>query len=222
MKLKNLFLGSFALTAMLFAQSCDDKNDGPTGAPSIELSTQTLDFEKDGGSQTIKLTATRDWNVTNVPDWIAVDPKSGNPAENKEVTITVLENTGMDRSQDIKFTIGFDGKTLTVNQKGTGSASYTSIKDVREKGSGATLGENTVVCGVVISSKELNNFNSNKYWFFRMKLPVSNFSCLQIILSLGEIKLLLTFLEPLCLSIKACFRLAVLILARSPKSAQVL
>lgn len=123
MKLKNLFLGSFALTAMLFAQSCDDKNDGPTGAPSIELSTQTLDFEKDGGSQTIKLTATRDWNVTNVPDWIAVDPKSGNPAENKEVTITVLENTGMDRSQDIKFTIGFDGKTLTVNQKGAGSAS---------------------------------------------------------------------------------------------------
>ena len=108
---------------MLFAQSCDDKNDGPTGAPSIELSTQTLDFEKDGGSQTIKLTATRDWNVTNVPDWIAVDPKSGNPAENKEVTVTVLENTGMDRSQDIKFTIGFDAKTLTVNQKGTGSAS---------------------------------------------------------------------------------------------------
>lgn len=108
---------------MLFAQSCDDKNDGPTGAPSIELSTQTLDFEKDGGSQTIKLTATRDWNVTNVPDWIAVYPKSGNPAENKDVTVTVLENTGMDRSQDIKFTIGFDAKTLTINQKGTGSAS---------------------------------------------------------------------------------------------------
>lgn len=123
MKLKNLFLGSFALTAMLFAQSCDDKNDGPTGAPSIELSTQTLDFKKEGGSKTIKLTATRDWNVTNVPDWIDVDPKSGNPAENKEVTVTVLENTGMDRSQDIKFTIGFDAKTLTVNQKGTGSAS---------------------------------------------------------------------------------------------------
>ena len=123
MKLKNLFLGSFALTAMLFAQSCDDKNDGPTGAPSIELSTQTLDFEKDGGSQTIKLTATRDWNVTDVPDWIAVDPKSGNPAENKEVTVTVLENTGMDRTQVIKFTIGFDAKSLTVNQKGTGSAS---------------------------------------------------------------------------------------------------
>lgn len=140
MKLKNLFLGSFALTAMLFAQSCDDKNDGPTGAPSIELSTQTLDFEKDGGSQTIKLTATRDWNVTNVPDWIAVDPKSGNPAENKEVTVKVLENTGMDRSQEIKFTIGFDGKTLTVNQKGTGSASEVVVyhndfdKKLAEKG----------------------------------------------------------------------------------------
>ncbi|MCI7195892.1 MAG: hypothetical protein MR502_01055 [Bacteroides sp.] len=141
MKLKNLFLGSFALTAMLFAQSCEDKNDGPTGAPSIELSTQTLDFEKDGGSQTIKLTATRDWNVTNVPDWIAVDPKSGNPAENKEVIVTVLENTGMDRSQDIKFTIGFDAKTLTVNQKGTGSAAEVVVyhndfdKELAVKGS---------------------------------------------------------------------------------------
>lgn len=141
MKLKNLFLGSFALTAMLFAQSCDDKNDGPTGAPSIELSTQTLDFEKDGGSKTIKLTATRDWNVTNVPDWIDVDPKSGNPAENKEVTVTVLENTGMDRSQDIKFTIGFDAKTLTVNQKGTGSAAEVVVyhndfdKELAVKGS---------------------------------------------------------------------------------------
>ena len=126
---------------MLFAQSCEDKNDGPTGAPSIELSTQTLDFEKDGGSQTIKLTATRDWNVTNVPDWIAVDPKSGNPAENKEVTVTVLENTGMDRSQDIKFTIGFDAKTLTVNQKGTGSAAEVVVyhndfdKELAVKGS---------------------------------------------------------------------------------------
>mgnify|MGYP004640613295 CR=1 FL=1 len=141
MKLKNLFLGSFALTAMLFAQSCDDKNDGPTGAPSIELSTQTLDFEKDGGPQTIKLTATRDWNVTDVPDWIAVDPKSGNPAENKEVTVTVLENTGMDRTQVIKFTIGFDAKTLTVNQKGTGSASEVVVyhndfdKELAVKGS---------------------------------------------------------------------------------------
>ena len=162
MKLKNLFLGSLALTAMLFAQSCGDKNDGPTGAPSIELSTQTLDFEKDGGSQTIKLTATRDWNVTNIPDWIAVDPKAGKPAEGKDVTITVLENTGMDRSEAIKFTIGFDTKTLTINQKGAGSASYTSIKDVREKGAGAKLEENTVVCGVVISSKDLNNFTSGK------------------------------------------------------------
>lgn len=141
MKLKNLFLGSFALTAMLFAQSCDDKNDGPTGAPSIELSTQTLDFEKDGGSQIIKLTATRDWNVTNVPDWIAVDPKSGNPAENKEVTVTVLENTGMDRTQALKFTIGFDAKTLTVNQKGTGSAAEVVVyhndfdKELAVKGS---------------------------------------------------------------------------------------
>lgn len=46
----------------------------------------------------------------------------------------------MDRSQEIKFTIGFDGKTLTVNQKGTGSASEMIVyhndfdKKLAEKG----------------------------------------------------------------------------------------
>lgn len=158
MKLKNLFLGSFALTAMLFAQSCDDKNDGPTGAPSIELSTQTLDFEKDGGSKTIKLTATRDWNVTNVPDWIAVDPKSGNPAENKEVTITVLANDGAestDRTETLSFSIGFDSKSLVVNQKGLAPSPNAegTIKHAISLGKDkdATI-ENVIVVGLTTKS----------------------------------------------------------------------
>lgn len=158
MKLKNLFLGSFALTAMLFAQSCDDKNDGPTGAPSIELSTQTLDFEKDGGSQTIKLTATRDWNVTNVPDWIAVDPKGGKPAEGKDVTITVLANDGAestDRTETLSFSIGFDSKSLVVNQKGLAPSPNAegTIKHAISLGKDkdATI-ENVIVVGLTTKS----------------------------------------------------------------------
>lgn len=39
-----------------------------------------------------------------------------------DVTISVLGNTGLDREAELKFSIGYDTKTLTVKQKGTGSA----------------------------------------------------------------------------------------------------
>lgn len=39
-----------------------------------------------------------------------------------DVTISVLGNTGLDREAELKFFIGYDTKTLTVKQKGTGSA----------------------------------------------------------------------------------------------------
>ena len=124
MRIRTLFLGSFALASMLLAQSCSEKNDEPSGAPSIELSASSVSFEKDGGDQVIQVTATRDWKVEMDADWVAVDPKKGSASEKaSDVTVSVNPNTGLDRSATVKFTIGFETKTLTVNQKGTGSAS---------------------------------------------------------------------------------------------------
>ena len=162
MKLKTLFLGSFALVSMLFVQGCSEKNDEPSGAPSIELSESTVEMAKEGGDKVLTVTATRDWKATSKADWIAVDPTSGKASDGANVTVTVLENTGMDRTGTVEFTIGFDSKTLTVNQKGSGAEKYTSISDVRAKGSGAKLGDNTVICGTVISNPELNNLTSKK------------------------------------------------------------
>lgn len=39
-----------------------------------------------------------------------------------DVTISVLGNTGLDREAALKFSIGYDTKTLTIKQKGIGSA----------------------------------------------------------------------------------------------------
>ena len=111
---------------MLFAQSCSEKNDEPSGAPSIELSASSVTFEKDGGDQVIQVTATRDWKVEidKDADWVAVDPQKGNASGKAEdVTISVNQNTGLDRTATVKFTIGFETKALVVNQKGTGSSS---------------------------------------------------------------------------------------------------
>lgn len=121
MRIRTLISGSLALAAMLFAQSCGDKNE-PEGLPEINLSKNVIEFQQEASSETIKVASTREWFLSNCPEWIAVDPKKGKDPNGMDVTISVLGNTGLDRETALKFSIGYDTKTLTVKQKGTGSA----------------------------------------------------------------------------------------------------
>lgn len=121
MRIRTLISGSLALAAMLFAQSCGDKNE-PEGVPEINLSKNVIEFQQEASSETIKVASTRQWFLSNCPEWIAVDPKKGKDPNGMDVTISVLGNTGLDREAELKFSIGYDTKTLTVKQKGTGSA----------------------------------------------------------------------------------------------------
>ena len=122
MKLKSLFLGSFALTAMLFAQSCSDKNETPSGAPSVEIAPAALTFDATSSTQSVEVKATRDWKATPMADWISVNPEKGAPSNGTKLEVTVLSNDGADRTGVVKVTIGFDTKELKVSQKGTGAA----------------------------------------------------------------------------------------------------
>lgn len=121
MRIRTLISGSLALAAMLFAQSCGDKNE-PEGLPEINLSKNVIEFQQEASSETIKVASTKEWFLSNCPEWIAVDPKKGKDPNGMDVTISVLGNTGLDREAELKFSIGYDTKTLTVKQKGTGSA----------------------------------------------------------------------------------------------------
>ena len=121
MRIRTLISGSLALAAMLFAQSCGDKNE-PEGLPEINISKNVIEFQQEASSETIKVASTRQWFLSNCPEWIAVDPKKGKDPNGMDVTISVLGNTGLDREAELKFSIGYDTKTLTVKQKGTGSA----------------------------------------------------------------------------------------------------
>lgn len=118
MKLKSLFLGSFALTAMLFAQSCGEKNE----APSIEITPKNLSFDETSSTQTIEVVATRDWKASSKEEWISLSTEKGSATNGTKVDITVLSNDGADRTGVVEFTIGFDKKELKVYQKGTGAA----------------------------------------------------------------------------------------------------
>ena len=113
-----------SLAALSFATTaCEDKQEEDLGAPSVELGQSEVSFEQAGGEKTVQLTATRDWKATTDADWISIEPSEGK-ASSKAVTIeiSVNENTGLDREGSVKFDIGFDSTTLTVKQKGSGSA----------------------------------------------------------------------------------------------------
>lgn len=125
----NRFLGFImSVAALAFAATaCDDKKED-LGAPSVEVEKSEISFEKTGGTETVQVTATRDWKATTEQDWISIGPREGE-ASSKAVTveIKVMENTGVDREGSVTFDIGFDSKTLTVKQKGTGSVADMTV-----------------------------------------------------------------------------------------------
>lgn len=113
-----------SVAALAFAATaCDDKKED-LGAPQITLNPSEISVGKAGTTTTIELTATREWTTDLSAEdakWISVLPTSGSAsADPVKVEVKVLENTGFDRSGSVSFSIGFDSKTLVVNQAGTG------------------------------------------------------------------------------------------------------
>ena len=129
MKTQIDFLGFImSVAALAFAATaCDDKKED-LGAPSVEVEKSEISFEKTGGTETVQVTATRDWKATTKQDWISIGPREGK-GSSKAVTveIKVMENSGLDREGSVKFDIGLDSKTLTVKQKGTGSVADMTV-----------------------------------------------------------------------------------------------
>lgn len=117
-----------SVAALAFAATaCNDKKED-LGAPSVEVEKSEISFEKTGGTETVQVTATRDWKATTEQDWISIGPREGK-GSSKAVTveIKVMENSGLDREGSVKFDIGFDSKTLVVKQKGTGSVADMTV-----------------------------------------------------------------------------------------------
>ena len=120
MKLRNLFLGVCSAVAVFAACQPQEEN---LGTPDISIDKNEMTFEVAGGEQQLTVSATRDWKVETDADWVVVSPESGaGSLEPQTVTVTALENAGMDRSADLKFTIGMKSKYLTVSQAGPGGS----------------------------------------------------------------------------------------------------
>ena len=115
MKLRNFFIALFA-GAALFTACQDEEKD--LGLPEVKISKSELSLDQGVGSTTLNVYATRDWTVSTAADWISVNPSKGSAYEEVNVTVTILENEGYNRTGTVKFDIGYDSKTLTVVQTG--------------------------------------------------------------------------------------------------------
>lgn len=101
-----------------------------------------MSFETAGGSSSVTIVATRDWTATSTADWVQIEPASGKGSnDDQQVTVTVLSNSGTDRTAEVKFSIGFDDKVLTVAQAGEAGSAEAAIvykndfdKEVAAKG----------------------------------------------------------------------------------------
>lgn len=119
MKLRNLIFAAFA---MVFAIACENTKED-LGLPKIDLGTEELVFDIAGGEKNVTFVATRDWMVENNAEWIAVSPTSGSASSKEQtISVTVLENTKMDREADVVITIGMASRSFKVKQSGPGGS----------------------------------------------------------------------------------------------------
>ena len=125
MKLKHLFFAAAA--AVLAFAACEQEE--PIGVPDLQVTPSSVSFQAGASSQTVTLTATRDWTVSGAPEWLAFDPSSGKASDGSQtVTITAMANSGYNRSADVTFTIGLMKAYVHVDQTGD--------KGVKDNGKG--------------------------------------------------------------------------------------
>lgn len=100
-------------------------------------------FEQQGGEKTVTITATGDWTITNIPEWVKVDKTSGNQGTT-EVKLQVLSAYD-NLSQEIYVVAGGATQTILV-QQAAGELKPTTTKDFVENG---TDGKTYMIEGVV-------------------------------------------------------------------------
>ena len=132
MKLKYLLLSFFAFATLL--TSCEDELVIPS-LDEVKVDMSYIGFGAEAGSKTITVTTTDAWNITNIPEWLTVNPTSGNAApEGTTVTFSVAASDSENASE---VYINCAGKTqiLTVKQVvGPQEITISTCKEVIENG----------------------------------------------------------------------------------------
>ena len=127
---KSLFAVVMTLGSVLGFVACEEQGDDVVANPTVEVSTKSLNFAKEEGSQSVNITANSDWKVECDADWVTITPVNGTG----DATITVavaMNDTDAVRETTVKVialhkTYGaWDTKKITVKQSASEDAPVT-------------------------------------------------------------------------------------------------
>ena len=128
MKMKK-YLIPFLFLASLFTGCVEDINET---LKEVKVEPSFVSFEQQGGEKAITITATEDWEIINVPEWLKLDKTSGNAgtAEVKLHTLSAYDNL----TQELYVVAGGATQTILVKQV-AGALKPITTKEFIENGS---------------------------------------------------------------------------------------
>lgn len=150
MKIKHLFLSVLAMASV--AVACDKENQN-SDKPSLKLDPATVEFEATAGTKTVKVEANQAWAIDgNDYDWVTLSQEEGDGAA--DIEVTVLANSGLERTAKITFRCSIVKKTLTIKQTGEGKIETITVEEFIKKAdtenfytlSGTVSGFNSKYC----------------------------------------------------------------------------
>ena len=98
---KSIFALAMVVGSALGFVACEDKGNEVVSDPSVAVSTTSLNFAMEEGSQSVSITSNADWKVEYEADWVTVTPERGNGNGTIEVAVAANE-TGDVREVTIK------------------------------------------------------------------------------------------------------------------------
>ena len=83
--------------------------------PELTTNNSSLNFAAAGGLSSFSFNTNKNWTITEIPDWLTLDPTSGEPSKDAiSVKATCAENTAY-TSRTANITISAGGLTKTIN-----------------------------------------------------------------------------------------------------------
>ena len=167
MKLKYIFATLVATLAL--AVGC--KKEADQYLKEVQVSSSYLAFPAEGGSVDVVVTATQDWSINTIPEWITATPAYGTVGET-QVRFTALAAT---ETREVEFTItsGTVGQTMIARQVTKAvepeiisvTDALAAIKAGGEEGATYTLSGTYRVKGVVCKITEISTSYGNATYY---------------------------------------------------------
>ena len=133
--MRSLFNIFLAIVISLIMTACNKSSDN-----FLKVSPDALYFDGSASSQTVVITCGDDWEIIHIPEWCSVSSVSGQSG--KDVSISVSENDGCERSSELLIISGKLSAPIKITQFAKIKTNYIDLK-LNDNGTSYSYDEKT-------------------------------------------------------------------------------